>query len=151
MISVLASKVVKFSSHSHKGSGPRLCPHQKAGENQDHDLTDEPGVPQRQWPWRQSEALYTIPSQLLPLTGAKRRLLARILDHFYHPDQAGQSLPRSVDKLPWGGVPGPTLPEFCTTRYTSLWFSGTRAKGNSNVTGQRKQASRTGLYKWIFM
>lgn len=48
MMSVLASKVVKFSSHSQKGSGTRLCPHQKAGENQDRDLRGEPGVPQRQ-------------------------------------------------------------------------------------------------------
>lgn len=71
MMSVLASKVVKFSSHSQKGSGTRLCPHQKAGENQDRDLRGEPGVPQRQWHWRQSEALYTLLAQLLPVRGAK--------------------------------------------------------------------------------
>lgn len=48
MISVLASQVVKFSSRGHKGSGARLCPHQKAGENQDRDLRGEAGVPRRQ-------------------------------------------------------------------------------------------------------
>lgn len=119
MISVLASKVVTFCSHSHKGSGTRLCPHQKAGENQDGDLRGEPGIPQRERHWRQSEALDTLLGWLLPVTGATRRILARIMDHFSQPDQAGQSLPRSAGKpLPWGGFPASTLPECCTATHT---------------------------------
>lgn len=143
MISALPNKVMKFSSQSHKGSGTRLYPHRKTRENQDHDSRGQPGVPQRQLIWRQNEALYTVLGKLLPVRGAKRWLLARILDHFYPSSPTKQVNHCPGQQVNSHGVASLLPPPRASNKQTHCpEFSWTRAKDNSNVTGQWKQASR---------
>lgn len=73
----------------------------------------------REWQQRQSGALFTVLGQLLPVRGAKRKLLERVLDKGYQPDQAAPSWPR------WGQAPvgsTPTSPSR-TTRHASRQFA----------------------------